>query len=255
MIQRIPMRPRRVQNTGEATLSVPLKSNSGSKASIVFTTACVIALLAAAVGSWSASRLEAQSPPPVDVTKILKGVEDHYNHTQTLQVTFAESLTVQGRKRTEKGELYLRKPGKMRWEYTAPAGKLFVSDNKYIWSYFPDQKRVEKENFKETDDMRAPLAFLLGKLNFNDDFRDFHLKIENGGFFITAVPKSDKLPYTEVSFLVTLDSVIHSLAVKGQDSSVTEFAFENERKNPPLNEGLFKFTPPPGVEFTDSTKH
>ena len=253
------MRPRRVQNIGEATLSVRLKSNSGNKASIVFTTACAIALVTA-LGSWSVSRLSAQSqpaqsPPPVDVNKILKGVEDHYNRTQTMQVTFAESLTVQGRKRTEKGELYLRRPGRMRWEYTAPAGKLFVSDSKVIWSYFPDQKRAEKENFKETDDMRAPLAFLLGKLNFNDDFRNFQLKIENGGFLITATPKSDKLPYTEVSFLVTLDSVIHSLAVKGQDGSLTEFAFENERKNLQLNDALFRFTPPQGVEVTDSTKH
>jgi outer membrane lipoprotein carrier protein len=204
-------------------------------------------------GNWNGSRLNAAET--ADVTKILKGVEDRYNRTQTLQVTFAESLTVQGRKRTEKGELYLRKPGKMRWEYTAPAGKLFVSDGKFIWSYFAEQKRAEKESFKESDDMRAPLAFLLGKLNFKDDFKEFHSQTDRDNMFITAIPKSDKLPYTEVTFLVSPDSVIHYLSVKGQEGSVTEFTFENERKNPQLNEALFHFTPPPGVEVIDSTKH
>jgi outer membrane lipoprotein carrier protein len=215
---------------------------------------CVIAGLVGVPGSWSGSRLSAAET--VELKKILKGVEDRYNRTLTLQITFAESLTVQGRKRTEKGELYLRKPGKMRWEYTAPAGKLFVSDGKVIWSYFADQKRAEKENFKETDDMRAPLAFLLGRLNFDDEFKEYRTQPDGrNSLFITAIPKSDKLPYTEVTFLVSPDSVIHYLSVKGQEGSATEFTFENERKNPQLNDALFHFTPPAGVEIIDSTKH
>jgi outer membrane lipoprotein carrier protein len=215
-------------------------------------------------GSWSGSRLNAQTPKPasdIDIDKILKGIEEHYNRVQTLQVSFAESLTVQGHKRTERGELSLRKPGKMRWEYTSPAGKLFISDGKYIYSYFASEKRAERENFKETEDMRAPLAFLLGRLNFHDDFREFRAHQTQpdqpapGTVSITAVPKSDKLPYSEVTFWVSPDFVIHHLSVKGQEGSVTEFVFEDEKKNPPLNDALFRFTPPPGTEYLDSTKH
>ena len=69
---------------------------------------------------------------------------------------------------------------------------------------------------------------------------------------ITATPKSDKMPYTEVSFLVAGDSTIHWLSVKGQDGSATEFAFENEKKNPSIADSMFKFAPPPGVEFIRS---
>ena len=185
----------------------------------------------------------------IDTPKILKGVEDRYNRIQTLQVSFSESLTVQGRKRTEKGELYLRKPGRMRWEYAPPSGNLFVSDGKYIYSYFAGEKRATRENFKETEDMRAPLAFLLGKLNFNDDFKEFRAEHDHDNVLITAIPKSDKLPYSEVTFLVSPDFVIHYLKVKGQDGSITEFTFDNEKKNPPLADPLFKFTPPPGVEY------
>jgi outer membrane lipoprotein carrier protein len=106
---------------------------------------------------------------------------------------------------------------------------------------------------KETDDMRAPLAFLLGRLDFNKDFREFRAHTEDGGLFITAIPKSDKLPYSEVSFLTAPDFTIRRLEVKNQDNSVLRFAFENEKKDPTLQDSLFHFTPPPGVEYVDAS--
>lgn len=190
----------------------------------------------------------------IDLTPALKRIEDRYNRAQTLQVTFTETSLVQGRRRTEKGELFLRKPGRMRWQYTSPAGKLFVSDGKFMYLYTPDENRYEKWSLKEADDMRAPLAFLLGRLNFQKDFREFHASAQGSDLAITAIPKSDKLPYTEVTFVVAPDSTIRRLAVKGQDQSVLEFVFENEKKNPPLPDAMFRFTPPPGVEFVDSSK-
>jgi len=96
---------------------------------------------------------------------LLKGVETRYNKTKTLQVLFHEDYTPPGRaKRSESGTLALRKPGKMRWDYDQPKGKLFVSDGKFLWLYTPDGNRAERMKLKESDDMRAPLAFLLGKL-------------------------------------------------------------------------------------------
>ena len=59
---------------------------------------------------------------------------------------------------------------------------------------------------------------------------------KDGGVFITAIPKSDKLPYDEVSFLVAPDFAIRRLEVKGQDQSVLQFTFENERKGPTLQD-------------------
>ncbi len=197
---------------------------------------------------WIGLALSARAD--VDVTKLLKGVEERYNHIQTLEVSFTETSTMQGRKRTEKGELSLRKPGRMRWAYSG--GQLYISDGKFIYAYYPSEKRAEQMPMKEADDMRAPLAFLLGRLNFADDFKQFVAKPQDGMTLITATPKSDKMPYSEVSFLVSSDSVIHWLQVKGQDGSVLEFTFENEKKNPPLADSLFKFTPPPGVELVKS---
>src|SRR5579862_9716210 len=92
--------------------------------------ACLLVIAAAAL--ILPALLPADTP---DVTKLLAGIEDRYNHIQTLQVAFTESWTLNGRKRTGSGTLYLRKPGRMRWEYTAPAGRLFISDGEFIYSY------------------------------------------------------------------------------------------------------------------------
>ncbi len=196
----------------------------------------------------------ADAPVDNNVARMLKGVEDRYNRTLTLQVSFTETYTMKGRKHTEKGELYLRKPGRTRWEYSSPAGKLFGSDGKYTYSYFPDEKRFEKMSMKETEDMKAPLAFLLGKLQFDKEFREFRTQADGPSTFITAIPKSDKLPYTEVTFLIDPNFTIRWLNVKGQDGSQLDFAFSAEKVNPAISESMFKFTPPLGVIYTDSSQ-
>jgi outer membrane lipoprotein carrier protein len=189
-----------------------------------------------------------------DVPQLLASIENRYNHIQTLQVAFTETWTLNGRKRTGSGTLVLRKPGKMRWEYAMPAGRLFISDGEFIYSYSPDEHRAEKIKMKAVEDMRAPLAFLLGRLNFHDDFSEFRASPQGAQVFLTAIPKSGKMPYSEVSFLTGADFVIHRLIVKQQDGSMLEYAFDGEKTNSPVPDTTFRFTPPPGVEFVDSSR-
>ena len=68
----------------------------------------------------------------------------------------------------------------MRWEYSQPAGKLFLSDGKLIYYYNPIANRAEKMKLQESEDMRAPLAFLLGKLDFQKDFTRFQAENRTG---------------------------------------------------------------------------
>ena len=187
----------------------------------------------------------------VDLQRTLKGVEDHYNKIRTLQLKFTESWTSKGRTRNDPGVLYLRKPGKMRWEYAS--GQLFVSDGKFIYSYYPEEHRAEKMSMKETDDLRAPLAFLLGEVNFERDFGTYRTKPQDGGALITALPKSDKFPYTEVTFLTAADFTIRRLEVRLQTNDLIVFTFEGEQQTPLLTDALFQFTPPKGVELEDLT--
>src|SRR5579871_2499133 len=113
------------------------------------------------------------------VDALLKEVESHYNQAKTLQVLFQEDYTAPGRPRaTDRGILMLRKPGRMRWDYSQPAGKLVVSDNKFLWVYTPADNKAQQLKLQETDDMKAPLAFLLGKLDFSREFKNLRAKPE-----------------------------------------------------------------------------
>ncbi|MCL6545279.1 MAG: outer membrane lipoprotein carrier protein LolA [Bryobacteraceae bacterium] len=188
-----------------------------------------------------------------DLSSVLKAVETRYNRAKTLQVLFEQTFTAQGRpQRRESGELFLRKPGRMRWEYSAPPGKLFVSDGKQIYLYSPANNRVERMRVKESDDLRAPLGFLLGRLDFWRDFQRFVSQPEGEDLRIAAQPKSDRAPYQQVEFVVTPTRQIRYLKVLGQDHSVMEFRFSNERINPALPETLFRFVAPPGAEVVDA---
>jgi outer membrane lipoprotein carrier protein len=191
---------------------------------------------------------------PKDLDKLLKTIESRYNHAQSLKLDFSE--TYAGARRpaqTDSGVLYLRKPGKMRWEYSAPPGKLFLSDGKDVFLYNPDDRRAEKSKLKQSEDMRAPLAFLLGKLDFSKEFKSFETRNEGADLkWISAIPKSDNLAYTKVEFLAASDGQIRRVRVTGQDLSKLDFTFSNEQSNPPLSASLFTFSPPPGVQVVEA---
>jgi outer membrane lipoprotein carrier protein len=191
--------------------------------------------------------------PPL--SELLKGVEQRYNKAKTLQVLFKEVYIPPGKpRRTESGILMLRKPGKMRWQYSQPPGKLFTSDGKWIWLYTPQDNKAEHMKFKETDDLRAPLAFLLGKLDFDKEFRNLQGKPEGGGMRVTAEPKSDNLPYSAVEFLLGPDSSIREVKVTTFDKAILHFYFEQERVNPELKSDLFEYKPPKGVEVVEAAQ-
>jgi len=180
--------------------------------------------------------------------RTLKAVEDRYNRARTLQIAFSEGYTAQGKTRKpESGTLFLRKPGRMRWQYSSPAGKLFLSDGKFVYLVIPDSPRVEKRKVKESEDMRAPLAFLLGRLHFEKDFKSFESRLEGEDTWITADPKSPDMPYTKVEFQVTPQFQIRRVRVTGQDLSVLDFRFDQEKLNPALDAKLFKFELPSGA--------
>jgi outer membrane lipoprotein carrier protein len=141
----------------------------------------------------------------------------------------------------------LRKPLRMRWDYSQPKGKLVLSDGSSLWVYTPSTNRAEKMSLKQTEDMRAPLAFLLGKLNFQKDFRNLQGKKESYDTRITAESNSDSLPYSAVEFLVTRDSHIKEVKVTYYDKSVLDLTFEQERLDPALDAKLFQFRLPPGA--------
>jgi outer membrane lipoprotein carrier protein len=184
---------------------------------------------------------------------VLKDVEARYNHTKTLQVLFTEQYTPKGGiQQTESGTLLLRKPLKMRWEYSQPKGKLVVSDGTFLYIYKPAEK-PQKMKLKDSmaEEMQAPLAFLLGKLNFDREFKNLKTRYEGTDIRITGEPKNDNLPYSAVDFTVTPSTQIRKLKITLPDYSL-EFTFTTEKMDPPLDAKLFTFQLPAGVQWDEA---
>jgi outer membrane lipoprotein carrier protein len=183
----------------------------------------------------------------------LRDVENRYNSAKSLQVLFTEQYTPKGRMQvTDSGVILLRKPLRMRWDYMQPKGKLLVCDGKYFWLYNPAENTVEQTPVRESDDMRLPFAFLLGKLHFEKEFKNIQSHAEGFDLRITAEPKSDDLPYSSVEFVVAPDSHIKSVRVTNFDNSVLSCTFDQERMDPPVSAKAFQFEMPKGAELVKS---
>jgi len=187
-----------------------------------------------------------------DVQRTLTAVEQHYNSPRTLQLRFQQTFRAAARPaRTENGILYLRKPGKMRWEYRYPEGKLFVADGSWVYLYDPALKVAEKSKLKGSDDLRAPLAFLMGRLDFRRDFQNFSGELDGDQLHVKATPRSPQSPYRTVEFWVSPQHRLTRVAVTGQDASLMTFTFDAEVLNPPVADRMFTFEPPPGIALVN----
>ena len=193
--------------------------------------------------------------PGKSLDNLLKTIESHYNEARSLKLDFLEIYAGIGRPaQTDSGVLYLRKPGRMRWDYNTPAGKVFLSDGKDVFLYLPDEHKVEKSKLKESEDMRAPLAFLLGKLDFRKEFKSFAERPQGADTWISALPKSENLAYRSVEFLATPAGEITRVHITGQDQSKLDFAFSAEQLNAPVPASMFVFHAPPGVQIVEASQ-
>jgi outer membrane lipoprotein carrier protein len=130
-----------------------------------------------------------------------------------------------------------------------------VSDGKMIYLYTAADNKVEKLPLKDTEDMRAPLAFLLGHLDLKKEFRDFIVRPDAAGLWLDAGAKNAKTPYGKIQMLVGPAGEIRKLNVVGRDESELQFTLSNERVNPSVNQSLFTFKIPPGAEVVDAIEY
>ena len=202
--------------------------------------------LVSAVPSWCAG-LTPVPPTAPTVAEISKQVDQHYNRLHSLRVQFTETYQGMGMKRTESGTLLMEKPGRMRWDYSNPAGKVFVIDEKYGYSYTPGDAQAERYPAKQLEDFRSPLRFLLGHTRIEKELTDLTLTPEGAGYRLRGVPKGMEQRVAEVTLTVTAEGRIDAIQWKETDGAITEFQLTNELANPPLAADTFSFRPPPGV--------
>src|SRR5437868_8390094 len=106
------------------------------------------------------------------VSQIASRVDRRYNRLTTLKAQFQENYNGAGFVRNESGELWLQKPGKMRWQYEQPTPKLFIVDGKNAFFYVPAEHQAQRMPAKKLDDFRSPIRYLLGHTTLRNEFNN-----------------------------------------------------------------------------------
>jgi outer membrane lipoprotein carrier protein len=191
-----------------------------------------------------------------DVKTLAAAVDAHYNHLRSLQAEFTEVYRGSGMERTEAGTLWLKKPGKMRWEYRSPREKLFVSNGKDAWFYVPDDQQARKTAAKKLDDVRSPLAFLLGKTKLEKELQGLSLApdlepLGTGNVVLRGVPQALADRVSEILLEITPDHRIARIVIQEVDGAATEYRFGEMKEDLVIGDGRFEFKPPAGTETVE----
>lgn len=203
--------------------------------------------------SFNALAVGAQS----ELDRLINALQAKYNKISTLSADFAQVHTSRNqRERRESGNLLLKKPGKMKWNYTTPEEKQFISDGKWLYEYVAAEKTVTRSSIKESGDLRAPFAFLLGQGNLRREFRRIEFANESpiiaGNKVLRMLPRhlqdfdELRIEFDSFTFQIARLSIIKS------DGDRSDFIFSNVRENVSAPSEEFTFKAPPGVEVRDN---
>jgi outer membrane lipoprotein carrier protein len=182
---------------------------------------------------------------------LVRKVDDHYNHLSSLRAHYTERYSGMGMDRSEEGVLLLKKPGRMRWSYAAPVGKVFVLDGKFAWFYTPGDAQASRVPAKQLDDLRSPLRFLLGHTQLKKELDNLAVAPEGTGFRISGVPKGMEQRVKLLSLWVTAAGAIERMKLEEVDGAVTEFSFTDLQENVAVKDSDFGFVPPAGVTVVE----
>ncbi|HVP63593.1 MAG TPA: outer membrane lipoprotein chaperone LolA [candidate division Zixibacteria bacterium] len=212
--------------------------------------ALLAAFLFAAAFTWAQQ---------VDVKQIADAVDKRYNSLQSLRADFTESYEGGGMRRVESGTLWIRKPGQMRWEYSSPRPKLFVTDGHTAWFYVPGERQARRAQLKQLDDLRSPLRYLLGHTKLEKEFKGLSIAVDQkpsamGDVVLRGVPVNMQDRISEVLLEVSGGNRLARIYIEELDGSRTVFSLANEQDNIPVNGDHFRFRPPAGVEVMQATE-
>jgi outer membrane lipoprotein carrier protein len=189
------------------------------------------------------------------VKDLVKKVDARYQKTTDLTAEFAQTTSVRGFASAIKsaGRVYLKRPGKLRWDYLEPTLEQIFVENDKVQFYIPEHKQVLNGQLSKMTNSQAPLQLLqgIGRL-------DEHYLVSltpdgargNGGLPLLSLTLTDGGP-DQPRIVVEVDAATHYLRrveLHDVNGNVSTFTFSAVMANTGLKDDLFVFTVPKGVE-------
>jgi outer membrane lipoprotein carrier protein len=188
-------------------------------------------------------------PPAADTARAL---QQNYDRVRDFTADFTHIYEggVLKKKSTEKGTVQIKKPGKMRWEYTSPEKKTFVSDGVQIYSYVPADKQGIHSPVPKDDEATTAMLFLAGKGNLLRDFEVSYVDAPSADTVALRLdPRKKQRDYDWLIVAVDKNSMqIRQLTAADQQGGRSTFQFSNYRENTGLTDSVFTFKFPRGTD-------
>jgi outer membrane lipoprotein carrier protein len=168
----------------------------------------------------------------------------------TADFTHAYEGGVLKKKTSEQGTVQIKKPGKMRWDYTTPDKKLFVSDGHKIYSYIPADKQVIVSAMPSDDQATTAVLFLAGKGNLTRDFAVSYADNPSADAVALRLdPRQRQRDYDWLILVVDRATLqIRALTAADQQGGRSTFTFTNYRENTGVSDKVFDFKIPRGTD-------
>jgi outer membrane lipoprotein carrier protein len=210
------------------------------------------ALLAAAVAAISAG---AQTPGDAALDRAVAA----YRTVQTLRATFDQSLAnpITGRESKAKGELLVKRPGRISVRFTDPAGDRIVSDGKYVWIYLPSgapgQVIRARADAAEGTGMDVSTELLSAPRTKFDIADDGAATVGGRATRIVALTPRAARNYTKARLWIDdRDGVVRQLELTENSGVVRTLTFRTIQLNAKIAASAFKFDVPKGAKVYDS---
>jgi outer membrane lipoprotein carrier protein len=212
----------------------------------------ILALAWPYVPAWATVPKKSVTPAEA----VLEKVQHYYDQTKDYTADFIQLYTRTALSRTAEssGTVMIKKPGMMRWEYTKPENKLFITDGTQLFVYEPEEEQVVIDSHFKTAELSTSISFLWGEGKLADAFTPSlstpdKYDAPKGTTILELVPKKDA---TYTKLVLVLDPKTHQVQesiLYETAGNVNRFKFKNMKMNPSLKDDLFKFSPPPNVEI------
>jgi outer membrane lipoprotein carrier protein len=227
---------------------------------------CVVHAFALACGllGWLAGhRAEAQPAAGASDEKGLKvaeAVQSFYDQTKSVEAEFHQTYynRLYDRYDKSKGNVKFQKPGKMRWDYDAPNGKIIVSNGKQLSIYEPGEDKEPGQVFERSlgaNELPQALSFLTGTGKLVDEFTFRLLDAEQQGFtagyVLELLPKVKSPFYERILFYVDADpkrtGLVHRVLIVDSNGNRNRIDFKTPRFNRSIEAGVFNWQAPKGT--------
>ena len=184
-----------------------------------------------------------------DATCVVKKLQAIYQKASSMTATFTQAYTYAVYQRTQisSGALFLKKPGRMRWDYKEPQSKVFVSNGDDLWVYEPEKNQAYKKSLHNAE-LPIAISFLMGKGNLLDEFKPALGAVTPDTITVNLMPLKASRHYKELKLTINRGSfiVIKSSIVDPANNTNT-VTFANVVIDATLPDSGFEFSPPEGV--------